>query len=265
MVLVDDLGAIDDRIIERLPNIKGLFIDHGLRFDHAYSETPLCCPGRASMLTGQHTKNHGVWKNLASLLDPSLTIATALQDAGYETYLVGKYLNKPESLTDKTPPGWTHIDMKRVNAEDSDGDPNSSDFWLDGEFTTIAGDKDRIVADRALIASTRRVGKYASFLLAQPNSPPPRWLALGLAAAGRAAISGRPAVRGHNALEATVLNAERRDEARRDMPLDADHRRMVGALRAEFARRGATRSGSSRRTTDGLRRAWTDGQDVSLV
>ena len=76
VVMVDDLGAIDDRILERLPNIKALFLENGLQYDDAYSETPLCCPGRASFLTGQHTAHHGVVMNDARLLDPSHTIAT---------------------------------------------------------------------------------------------------------------------------------------------------------------------------------------------
>jgi len=35
VVMVDDLGAIDERILERLPNIRDLFLDGGLRFDKA--------------------------------------------------------------------------------------------------------------------------------------------------------------------------------------------------------------------------------------
>src|SRR4051794_9544507 len=73
--MVDDLGAIDERILERLPNIKDLFLKGGLRFDSSHSETPLCCPGRASFLTGQHTRTHGVVINRARLLDPTHTVA----------------------------------------------------------------------------------------------------------------------------------------------------------------------------------------------
>ena len=69
VIIVDDLGAIDDRILERLPNIRSLFLQGGLQFNDAYSETPLCCPGRASFLTGQHTAHHGVTVNDARLLE----------------------------------------------------------------------------------------------------------------------------------------------------------------------------------------------------
>ncbi len=107
--MVDDLGAIDKRILDRLPNIRDLFLNSGLRFDAAYSETPLCCPGRASFLTGEHTRTHGVVINRARLLDPTQTVATALHDAGYYTIMAGKYLNYPDQMPDKTPDGWDSI------------------------------------------------------------------------------------------------------------------------------------------------------------
>jgi N-acetylglucosamine-6-sulfatase len=78
VVMVDDLAAIDNRIFERLPNIKSLFLDAGLSFDQFYGEEPLCCPARATFLTGQHVRHHHVVTNDARLLDPSRTVATAL-------------------------------------------------------------------------------------------------------------------------------------------------------------------------------------------
>jgi arylsulfatase A-like enzyme len=104
--MVDDLGAIDERILERLPNIKDLFLDNGLRFDAAYSETPLCCPGRATFLSGEHTRTHGVVINRAKLLDPTKTVAVAMHNAGYYTIMAGKYLNYPDQMPDKSPDGW---------------------------------------------------------------------------------------------------------------------------------------------------------------
>ena len=114
VIMADDLGAIDERILERLPNIRELFLEKGLRFDAAYSETPLCCPGRASFLTGQHTRKHGVVVNRATLLDPRRTLATALHDAGYYTIMAGKYLNYPDQLADKSPAGWDRVAILRT-------------------------------------------------------------------------------------------------------------------------------------------------------
>ena len=63
------------------------------------SPHPLCCPARAEILTGQYAQNNGVRSNkpsrhggyASSTTDD--TIATWLQDAGYSTAFVGKYLN----------------------------------------------------------------------------------------------------------------------------------------------------------------------------
>jgi hypothetical protein len=79
--------------------------------------TPLCCPSRASILTGSFAHRTGVYKNGGNnggaddFLDGS-TLATWLQGAGYRTSLIGKYLNGYPQLWDPpappyAPPGWT--------------------------------------------------------------------------------------------------------------------------------------------------------------
>ena len=110
VLMIDDLAVLrDQRLWNRLPHIKSLFVDHGITFKHAIGETSLCCPGRAGFLGGQHTRHHGVTYNDARLFDPTNTIATALHDAGYTTLLSGKYLNLMDLLDNRFPPGWDHF------------------------------------------------------------------------------------------------------------------------------------------------------------
>jgi arylsulfatase A-like enzyme len=106
MLVIDDLPQIDDRIWERLPTIRRLFLDSGVRFTNAYGQDPLCCPGRANLLTGQWSRHHGVTTNKATLFDPRVTIATELQAKGYWTGMFGKYFNGMFAIPDWTPPGW---------------------------------------------------------------------------------------------------------------------------------------------------------------
>lgn len=162
VVMTDDLGAIDNRVMNKLPAIKALWLDNGLRFDHYYNETPLCCPGRAGFLTGQHTRRHGVKKNQASLLDPSQTVATALNDVGYQTAQIGKYLNNLGSI-DKTPPGWDY------NAMASTLTATTSTFYVQGALQNF-GYIDRATSDMSL-DWVENAGPEPLFLWANPKAP----------------------------------------------------------------------------------------------
>jgi arylsulfatase A-like enzyme len=94
-----------------MPYLQGRVLnpaDHWARFSRAYLNTPLCCPSRASLLTGRYSHHHGVDDNSeGNKLDESSTLATWLDDAGYRTGLVGKYFNNyPWNRGNYTPPGW---------------------------------------------------------------------------------------------------------------------------------------------------------------
>ncbi len=95
---------------------RRLLAHHGTTFDNAITSFPLCCPSRASFLTGQYAHNHGVLDNSPpnggiAALDQSETLAVWLRRAGYRTAFLGKYLN--EYGKEKNggplfiPPGWT--------------------------------------------------------------------------------------------------------------------------------------------------------------
>ena len=45
-----------------MPTLQNLMAE-GTTFTRAYAPTPLCCPGRASILRGQYAHNHGVRSN----------------------------------------------------------------------------------------------------------------------------------------------------------------------------------------------------------
>ena len=165
VVMVDDLGAIGERVLERLPNIRKLWLQQGLKFDSAYSETPLCCPGRAAFLTGQHTRRHGVVVNDARLLDPGNTIATALDEAGYFTVMAGKYLNGAALLTDHTPPGWDRVAMLNT------WEGNVSSEWWVQDVPQSAGYFDRFAADKALEWMTAAPSDQPLFMWLTPHAP----------------------------------------------------------------------------------------------
>ncbi|HEY7025804.1 MAG TPA: sulfatase-like hydrolase/transferase [Candidatus Limnocylindrales bacterium] len=166
VVMVDDLGAIDNRIINRLPNIKALFAEGGLRFDNYYSETPLCCPGRAEFLTGQHVHNNHVTENIAGLLDPSQTIATVLHDDGYQTAQIGKYMNAIWSISDKTPPGWDYNAMFAPNTLTA-----TTSNWFIQNVKSAQGYMDRVTEDLSVEWVQNAASNQPLFLWTTPHAP----------------------------------------------------------------------------------------------
>lgn len=168
--MTDDLGAIDSRILIRLPNINKLFLQAGLTFDEYYGETPLCCPGRAEFLTGQHVRTNGVVRNDARLLDPSNTVATALHEAGYQTAFIGKYLNHSEMLTDKTPPGWDHAAMAIYGDMTPSASATASSWFIDGTPAT-EGYPDRFLVDDSAQWIDSLDPSRPFFLWATPKAP----------------------------------------------------------------------------------------------
>ena len=63
----------------------------GVRFDHAWTESPICQPARASLLTGRYPSDHGVLGNFAGDCQPEWdTFPRRLQQAGYTTASIGK-------------------------------------------------------------------------------------------------------------------------------------------------------------------------------
>ncbi len=75
-----------------------MFARTGISFENSFAPYPLCCPARATFLTGQHAHNHGVYWHEPpygyGAFDDSRTVATSLQAAGYRTGFLGKYLNR---------------------------------------------------------------------------------------------------------------------------------------------------------------------------
>jgi N-acetylglucosamine-6-sulfatase len=89
LIIVTDDQRYDT--MEYMPETKARIFDEGGTFTNGFITTPLCCPSRSSILTGMYAHNHGVHNNDMKL-DQS-TIVELMQESGYYTGLVGKYLN----------------------------------------------------------------------------------------------------------------------------------------------------------------------------
>ncbi len=94
VVMLDDLrsdGVMDEPLV--LPKTKEWLAAGGSTFTEGYSTTSLCCPERATTWSGMLPHNHGVYDNASGdKLDRDWIIPRYMQDAGYTTALVGKFI-----------------------------------------------------------------------------------------------------------------------------------------------------------------------------
>ena len=87
----DDMNQSDMFVMR---NTLALLAAKGTTFRNSYVSYPLCCPSRATFLTGQYAHNHHVLTDQRfGDLDSSNTLAVWLRKAKYRTAMVGKYLN----------------------------------------------------------------------------------------------------------------------------------------------------------------------------
>ena len=93
-ILTDDQTIDSMRYMAETERLLG---DRGTTFSNYHVTQPICCPSRATFLTGQYPHNHGVLNNLPpygyGAMDYSRTIYTQMHDAGYRTGWIGKVLN----------------------------------------------------------------------------------------------------------------------------------------------------------------------------
>lgn len=115
--LTDDLDVKLDTM-KYTPKIKKYMADAGASFTQFFISNTLCCPSRTTILRGQFSHNNKVLTNggpdggferFLNVGNEDSTIATWLQTSGYNTVLMGKFLNGYPLPKDPThvPKGWT--------------------------------------------------------------------------------------------------------------------------------------------------------------
>lgn len=186
VVMMDDM-RVDD--LRYMPNTRRWIANRGLNFRNSFSPYPLCCPARASFLLGQYAHNHGVLYHDApygfgSLRD-DVTVATRLQKVGYQTGMVGKYLNRygiqrsrvtGRSSVHYVPRGWTDWMVGLDDGWGGSGGTYSYDNFTQNVNGRVRHNRGRyssaVIADQAV----GLIGKYSRrtkpfFLWVTPVAP----------------------------------------------------------------------------------------------
>jgi len=95
-ILLDDLRW-DALSYKRHPYVQTPNIDTlregGASLENAFCTTSICCPSRATFMTGTYASRHGVIDNETSEYNPDVTppLTKYLQEAGYTTAMIGKW------------------------------------------------------------------------------------------------------------------------------------------------------------------------------
>ncbi len=125
VILMTDDQRWDTVTARYMPQLTGILSRNpSITYPNAFVPNSLCCPSRASTLTGAYSHTTGVYGNggkwggfrsftpppighSVSTINDTTTIAVDLHKAGYRTALIGKYLNGYEPGSSQyVPPGW---------------------------------------------------------------------------------------------------------------------------------------------------------------
>jgi N-acetylglucosamine-6-sulfatase len=111
-ILTDDYAS---NLVDFMPNLKAMQKE-GVTFSNYYVSNSLCCPSRASILTGMLPHNSGVKTNTKPnggydvFLEnngAANSFSVSLQNGGYKTAMMGKYMNGYLPRKHQPVKGWT--------------------------------------------------------------------------------------------------------------------------------------------------------------
>jgi N-acetylglucosamine-6-sulfatase len=170
LIVTDDQRA---DTLSALPAVVERIGERGIQFGKGFVPQALCCPSRASILTGNYSHTTGVWaNNLAGgygMFDESSTLATWLDADGYRTGLFGKYINHwADADPTHVPPGWDEWFAFTENCCSYYGFTANVDGTLHqfGEDVYSTTESAQRAADFILSA-----GKQPTFTLWAPDAP----------------------------------------------------------------------------------------------
>jgi N-acetylglucosamine-6-sulfatase len=162
--------------VSEMPIVTQELVRRGVTFTNAFAVNPLCCPSRASILTGRYSHSTRVWRNAGALGLPAFqersTLATWLRAAGYRTGFVGKYLNG--YLGDYVPVGWNRW-VAFAGTSRSGRPPGYYDYDLNVNGTIVSHGQESSEYSTDVLAVEAetfiRRSKKPFFLLFSPFAP----------------------------------------------------------------------------------------------
>lgn len=148
--------------INETPNLDRL-ADEGMRFDRCLVTNSICAPSRAVILTGKHSHLNGQLTNLETFDGQQQTFPKLLQQAGYETGIIGKWHLKSQ------PTGFDHWQVLI-----GQGPYYNPRFLVPGDTIKVTGYTTDIITDLALDYLENNRDKSKPFMLMYQHKAPHR-------------------------------------------------------------------------------------------
>ena len=173
LIVTDDQRATNT--LWAMPKTLAAF-RRGTRYTNAFATTPLCCPSRATILTGRYAHNTGVKRQDAGPLDPTTLMPRLLREAGYRTALAGRFLLRWPF--EAAPP---YFDRWATVCNCTRTTP--FEFNVDGAQRTVSGHSNNLIGTYAtrFLRSFEEDDTAPWFLYAapldphSPSTPPPKY------------------------------------------------------------------------------------------
>ncbi|MDX6533253.1 MAG: hypothetical protein QOF68_997, partial [Gaiellales bacterium] len=98
-----------------MPKTRFYLRRQGRTYTNFFVTAPICCPSRATIMTGRYNHNNGVTGNTRERfrLDFDSTLQHYLSEAGYQTWISGKFLNAWSIRYAGRPPAWDRYTITR--------------------------------------------------------------------------------------------------------------------------------------------------------
>lgn len=183
-VLTDDLAT---NLVPYMPHVQAMQ-KAGLNFSNYFVVDSLCCPSRSAIFTGEYPHDDGVFTNggndggyqtYKARDDEQRAFAVQLQNAGYQTGFMGKYLNGylPKNAPE---PGWSEWDAAGNGYPEfgyklnQDGKTQQYGHDPNDYLTDVVSNKAVSFIDKQSSAHSPFMLEVATFAPHAPSTPAPR-------------------------------------------------------------------------------------------
>lgn len=100
LIMTDDVSvSMVDFLLGKkmMPNLQENIIDNGITFTNSFVSSPLCCPSRATTLTGLYPHNHGILHNIPVFINETQVVKGGFKDFN-DTSTISTWLQKEDYL-----------------------------------------------------------------------------------------------------------------------------------------------------------------------